>query len=167
MPRRAGQLDAPFTRDLGSSLDDEDLLALHFVLIDHQDAGRIMPGTGGFRKFRWGDRTLGKHCRSRRGRNCHVRLPARVQNLRGTSPPRGTIRRGRCRRLIAQSVMLRRLGPASPADASIRPIVRRPDWQAALLVANLPVIESELERGAIVAFYDTRIRIRRLPVAWE
>jgi hypothetical protein len=63
--------------------------------------------------------------------------------------------------------MLRRLGPASPADASIRPIVRRPDWQAALLVANLPVIESELERGAIVAFYDTRIRIRRLPVAWE
>ena len=110
MPRRAGQLDAPFTRDLGSSLDDEGLLALHFVLTDHPDAGRIMPGTGGIRKLRWGDRTLGNHCRSRCGRNCHVRLPARVQNLRGTSPPRGTIRRGRCRRLIAQSVMLRRLG---------------------------------------------------------
>ena len=60
MPRRAGQLEAPFTRDLGSSLDNEDLLALHFVLIDHQDAGRIMPGTGGFRKLRWGDETRGK-----------------------------------------------------------------------------------------------------------
>ena len=44
---------------------------------------------------------------------------------------------------------------------------RRPDLQAALLIANLPVIESELERGAIVAFYDTRIRIRRLPIGWE
>jgi hypothetical protein len=39
--------------------------------------------------------------------------------------------------------------------------------QAALLVANLPVIESELERGAIVAVCDTRIRIRRLPVGSE
>ena len=44
---------------------------------------------------------------------------------------------------------------------------RRPDLQAALLIANLLVIESELERGAIVAFYDTRIRIRRLPIGWE
>ena len=43
---------------------------------------------------------------------------------------------------------------------------RRPDLQAALLIANLPVIESELERGAIVAFYDTRIRIRRLQPAF-
>jgi predicted nuclease of predicted toxin-antitoxin system len=44
---------------------------------------------------------------------------------------------------------------------------RRPDLQAASLIANLPVIESELERGAIVAFYDNRIRIRRLPIGWE
>lgn len=41
---------------------------------------------------------------------------------------------------------------------------RRPDLQAALLIANLPVIESELEQGAIVALYDTRLRIRRLPI---
>ena len=106
MPRRAGQLEAPFTRDLGSSLDNEDLLALHFVLIDHPDAGGIMPGAGGFRKLRWGDKTLGKHCRSRCGRDCHVRLPARVQNLRGTVPARGTVRMGRCRSVIA-GVMLR------------------------------------------------------------
>jgi predicted nuclease of predicted toxin-antitoxin system len=37
---------------------------------------------------------------------------------------------------------------------------RRPDRQAALLVANLPVLESELDRGAIVALYDTRLRLQ-------
>jgi predicted nuclease of predicted toxin-antitoxin system len=41
---------------------------------------------------------------------------------------------------------------------------RRPDLQARLLIANLPAISSELERGAVAAFYDTRIRIRRLPI---
>ena len=41
---------------------------------------------------------------------------------------------------------------------------RHPDRQAALLVANLPMVEVELERGAIVALYDTRLRIRRLPI---
>ena len=41
---------------------------------------------------------------------------------------------------------------------------RRPERQAALLIANLPVLESELDRGAIVALYDTRLRIRRLPI---
>ncbi|MCX6538980.1 MAG: DUF5615 family PIN-like protein [Acidobacteria bacterium] len=41
---------------------------------------------------------------------------------------------------------------------------RRPDRQAALLIANLPLLEPELDRGAIVALYDTRLRIRRLPI---
>ncbi len=36
---------------------------------------------------------------------------------------------------------------------------RRPERQAALLIANLPVLESELERGAIAALYD---RLQRL-----
>jgi predicted nuclease of predicted toxin-antitoxin system len=44
---------------------------------------------------------------------------------------------------------------------------RRPSLQAELLIANLPGIASELERGAVAAFYDTRIRIRRLPVGTD
>ncbi len=41
---------------------------------------------------------------------------------------------------------------------------RRPERQAALLLDNLQLIEAELEAGAIVTIYETRLRIRRLPV---
>ncbi|MBE3109837.1 MAG: DUF5615 family PIN-like protein [Acidobacteria bacterium] len=44
---------------------------------------------------------------------------------------------------------------------------RRPDRQAAVRLANLPSITSELEVGAIVTIYETRLRIRRLPVRSE
>ena len=44
---------------------------------------------------------------------------------------------------------------------------RRPERQAELLIANLPAIAPELEQGAVVAFYDIRIRIRRLPIGAE
>lgn len=49
-----------FTRHLGAYLDDAGLLALQLFLIDHPEAGKVMPGTGGFRKLRWGDETRGK-----------------------------------------------------------------------------------------------------------
>jgi mRNA-degrading endonuclease RelE of RelBE toxin-antitoxin system len=53
--------EAPaFTRHLGAYLDDAGLLALQLFLIDHPEAGKVMPGTGGFRKLRWGDETRGK-----------------------------------------------------------------------------------------------------------
>ena len=44
---------------------------------------------------------------------------------------------------------------------------RRPSLQAELLIGNLPAIATELDRGAVAAFYDTRIRIRRLPVGTD
>jgi len=44
---------------------------------------------------------------------------------------------------------------------------RRLDRQAALLIANLSILEPELDRGANVALYDTRLRIRRLPIGWD
>lgn len=44
---------------------------------------------------------------------------------------------------------------------------RRPELQAKLLLANLPTIAAELEQGAVVAFYDVRMRIRRLPIGGE
>jgi len=44
---------------------------------------------------------------------------------------------------------------------------RRPHRQAALLLANLPVIGAELDRGAIVTIYENRLRIRRLPIGAE
>jgi predicted nuclease of predicted toxin-antitoxin system len=42
---------------------------------------------------------------------------------------------------------------------------RHPEKQARLLLANLPAIESSLEVGSMVVFEQTRIRIRRLPIA--
>lgn len=53
--------EAPaFTRHIAAYLDDEALRALQLFLLDHPEAGKVMPGTGGFRKLRWGDETRGK-----------------------------------------------------------------------------------------------------------
>lgn len=44
---------------------------------------------------------------------------------------------------------------------------RRPNEQAALLLANLPDLIAPLEQGSIVVFQEERIRIRRLPIGSE
>lgn len=43
-------------------------------------------------------------------------------------------------------------------------VERRPDRQAAVLLRNLPQLQSPLEGGAIVVISGSRIRIRNLPV---
>lgn len=53
--------EAPaFTRHLHAYLDDEGFMALQLFLADQPEAGDVMPGTGGFRKLRWGDDRRGK-----------------------------------------------------------------------------------------------------------
>lgn len=42
---------------------------------------------------------------------------------------------------------------------------RRPDRQAALLLANLPALEQDLTEGAIVILEPDRVRVRKLPVS--
>ena len=42
---------------------------------------------------------------------------------------------------------------------------RRPREQAALLLANLPSVESDLHEGAIVVVEERRVRVRTLPIS--
>ena len=44
---------------------------------------------------------------------------------------------------------------------------RRPERQTALLLENLTLIGAELDAGAIVTIYESRLRIRRLPIGSE
>ena len=61
--------------------------------------------------------------------------------------------------------LLAHSGTQTPSFVLLRgaePMV--PDDQAALLIANLPAVESDLVEGAIVVFARGRIRVRRLPI---
>jgi hypothetical protein len=49
-----------FTRLLPDYLNDDSYRALQNALIENQELGDMMPGTGGFRKVRWEDPRRGK-----------------------------------------------------------------------------------------------------------
>ena len=54
-------IEAPaFTRYLSDYLADDDYRKLQNPLASNSDLGDVMPGSGGFRKLRWGDPRRGK-----------------------------------------------------------------------------------------------------------
>jgi hypothetical protein len=54
-------LETPlFTRLLGEYLTGESYRQLQHALTENPEMGDVMPGTGGFRKVRWGDARRGK-----------------------------------------------------------------------------------------------------------
>lgn len=54
---------------------------------------------------------------------------------------------------------------ARPSVVLVRRLAgRRPDDQAALLLAALPRVADDLAAGAVVVLDDERIRVRRLPI---
>jgi mRNA-degrading endonuclease RelE of RelBE toxin-antitoxin system len=57
--------EAPaFTRRIEDYLDADQFRRLQIELVNHPEAGDVMPGTGGFRKLRWADSYRGKGRRS-------------------------------------------------------------------------------------------------------
>jgi len=54
-------IEAPaFSRHLDRYLADDQYRALQIELANNPELGDLMPGTGGFRKFRWADTRRGK-----------------------------------------------------------------------------------------------------------
>jgi len=54
-----------FTRRVSTIITDEEYRKLQSKLIESPDAGKVIPGTGGLRKFRWGGSGKGKRGGSR------------------------------------------------------------------------------------------------------
>ncbi len=50
----------PFATVRDTYLDDGDFLSLQFYLIEHPDAGDVIPHSGGCRKLRWATQGRGK-----------------------------------------------------------------------------------------------------------
>ena len=51
-----------------------------------------------------------------------------------------------------------------PTVILLRRVPRRREQLLTLLVANLPLLESDIESGSIIVLEASRIRIRRLPI---
>lgn len=49
-----------FTRLVPNYLSDDEYRAFQWYLLKHPEAGKLVPGSGGLRKIRWGQKGMGK-----------------------------------------------------------------------------------------------------------
>ena len=50
-----------FTKQVQTHLSDDEYRALQLALVLRPDGGKVIPGSGGLRKIRWGRSGTGKH----------------------------------------------------------------------------------------------------------
>lgn len=99
----------------------------------------------------------------------HDAIHVRDAGLQAASDKEIFLRANRDDRILVSAdtdfgAILAELGVDKPSVIILRQAPKRPEAQAALLLANLPALEESLNKGCVATFVGPRVRIRYLPI---